>query len=166
MSRITFRTVSSESDILGVSRLAHEIWREHYRALLTPDKLEYMLQKMLTPGPIAEQIAQGYVYSFVCRTGRPIGFIAYRLNDPAPRMFVSKIYLLREERGKGYFHQILHHLAETARKARQECLWLTVARTNPSRQAYLACGFRIISEQDADIGSGYKMCDYVMEYAV
>ena len=164
MSRISFRKVSSDADILQVSRLAHEIWREHYRTLLAPDKLEYMLEKMLTPGPIREQIAARYEYEFITRLGRPVGFVAYRPDDPPKSMFVSKIYLLKEERGKGYFHDILSHLSEAAVRSGQERLWLTVDRTNPSQEAYRAAGFTVEKEVDTDIGGGYYMLDYVMEY--
>lgn len=166
MSRLSYRRIQSEADILAVSRLAHEIWREHYKTLLTPDKLEYMLEKMLLPDPIRAQIAAGYIYSFVLLHHRPVGFIAYRPDDPAGKMFVSKIYLRREERGKGYFRQILAHLCSEAATAGQKSLWLTVARTNPSQEAYKAVGFVITEEKDTDIGGGYQMLDYVMEYTL
>ena len=166
MKRVSLQPVHSEAEILEVSALAHEIWREYYGGLLSPDQIEYMLQNMQSPGPIREQIAGGYEYRLVRRAGVPIGYVAYRLNDPQGKMFVSKVYLRREERGRGYFRDILSLIDAAARDARQEAMWLTVNRGNSSADVYRACGFETVREQDVDIGGGYEMNDYVMTRAV
>ena len=42
-------------------------------------------------------------------------------------------------------------------------LQLTVNRNNKSLSFYQKLGFKIIGEQNLDIGSGYFMDDYIME---
>lgn len=167
MKSVSFHTVRSDSDILKVSDLAHEIWREHYSAILSPDQIEYMLETMQSPGPIADQIRSGYVYALVRRAGRSVGYVAYKPDDPPGQLFISKIYLLKEERGRGYFRDIVALLDEIAAKAHLESMWLTVNRSNPSVAPYKALGFYITREQDVDIGGRYyEMNDYVMERPV
>lgn len=166
MRSVSFKDVKTEADILETSRLAHITWREHYASLLSPDQIEYMLETMQSPGPIKRQMEEGYVYCLVRRAARPIGYVAYKMNDPAPKMFVSKIYLLKDERGRGFFRDILALLEERARAARQESTWLTVNRGNPSADIYRKCGFETVREQDVDIGGGYEMNDFVMEKRV
>lgn len=163
MSTVSLKTVRTDADILEVSRLAHETWREHYASILSPDQIEYMLETMQSPGPIKRQIEDGYVYCLVRRLGTSVGYVAYKLNDPAPQMFLSKVYLLASERGHGYFRDILSLLEDAARKANQNSIWLTVNRNNSSAAVYEACGFHTIREQDVDIGGGYAMNDFVME---
>lgn len=164
--KISFRPVRTENDILEVSRLAHEIWREHYGTLLSPGQIEYMLENMQSPDPIRSQIHSGYEYQLIRRAGRSIGYAAYRMDEPSGKMFVSKIYLLREERGRGYFRDITALLDKAAARAHQEAMWLTVNRGNPSVGPYKALGFEIVREQDVNIGGGYEMNDYVMERPV
>lgn len=167
MKAVSFHPVRSDKEILEVSALAHEIWREHYGPILSPDQIEFMLETMQSPGPIREQMNSGYVYQLVRRAGRSIGYVAYKLNDPPGQMFISKIYLLREERGRGYFRGIVQLLDEIAAAAHLESMWLAVNRENPSVGPYKALEFRIIREQDVDIGgSYYEMNDYVMERPV
>lgn len=166
MRSVSLRSVRNEADILEVSALAHEIWREHYAPILAPAQIEYMLETMQSPGPIREQISSGTDYRLIRRAGRSVGYVAWRLNEPAGRMFLSKVYLLKEARGKGYFRDVLELLDEAARAARQEAVWLTVNRSNPSVGPYEALGFRTVREQDVDIGGGFEMNDYVMERAV
>lgn len=163
MSAISLKNVHTDAEILEVSSIAHETWREHYASILSPDQIEYMLETMQSPGPIKRQIEDGYVYCLVRRLGASIGYVAYKLNDPAPEMFLSKVYLLSSERGHGYFKNILTLLEETGRAAQQRSIWLTVNRSNPSAKVYEACGFHTIREQDVDIGGGYAMNDFVME---
>lgn len=164
MKAVSFRKVRSDQDVLAVSALAHEIWREHYAPILSRDQIEFMLETMQSPGPIRKQMDDGYIYELVQRAGRPIGYVAYKLNDPAGQMFISKIYLLKEERGRGYFRDIVSLLDGIAAAAKLSSMWLTVNRSNPSVGPYKALGFEIIREQDVDIGGlYYEMNDYVME---
>ena len=166
MRSVSFHSVHGDRDLLEVSRLAHEIWREHYQAILSPDQIEYMLETMQSPGPIRRQISSGYEYQLIRRGGRSIGYVAYKLNEPPGQMFISKIYLQKEERGRGYFRDILTLLEEVAVRAGQKTMWLTVNRGNPAVGPYEALGFRTVREQDVDIGGGYAMNDFVMERAV
>lgn len=163
---LSLRSVRSERQILETAALAHEIWREHYAPILSTAQIEYMLDHLQSPEAIRVQIAQGYEYFLVRSLGDSVGYVALRMNHPAPDMFLSKFYLRRDVRGKGYGRSALQRLDELARQARQPSIWLTVNRGNPSIEAYKAFGFEIEEEKVTPIGGGYVMDDYVMRRAV
>lgn len=166
MKPVRLSKVRSEREILEVASLAHTIWREHYTPLLGSDQVEYMLETIQSPGPVAAQIADGYDYYLIRRAGGSVGYAAVKLNDPAPDMFLSKLYLLRDERGRGFAKTVLEELDDIARKAAQKEIWLTVNRGNSSVEKYERLGFRIREERVTDIGHGYVMDDYIMFRAV
>lgn len=85
----------------------------------------------------------------------------------ADRLFISKIYLYAEERGKHYSSQILEWLRDYARKLGLTGMYLTVNKGNElGIRAYKGNGFDIIESVEADIGNGFVMDDYIMACAV
>lgn len=166
MRPVSLRSVRSERQILETAALAHEIWREHYAPILSAGQIEYMLQHLQSSDAIRRQIADGYEYFLIRSLGTSAGYIALRMNDPSPDMFLSKFYIRADMRGKGYGRAALQRIDELARQARQPSMWLTVNRGNPTIRAYEAFGFTIDAEQVTDIGGGYVMDDYVMRRTV
>ena len=82
-------------------------------------------------------------------------------------MFISKIYLYAEERGKHYSSQILEWLRDYARKLGLTGMYLTVNKGNElGIRAYKGNGFDIIESVEVDIGNGFVMDDYIMACAV
>ena len=85
----------------------------------------------------------------------------------ADRLFISKVYLYAEERGKHYSSQILAWLRDYARKLELTGMYLTVNKGNElGIRAYKGNGFDIIESVEADIGNGFVMDDYIMACTV
>lgn len=163
MNKIHLKRAETARDYLKVSELAHEIWRQCYSGILSSAQIEYMLEKFQSAKQIAADCASGYTYFILERIGVPIGYMGVKPNDPAGRLFLSKLYISEEYRGKGYAKDALEQLKKKARKLRQSAIWLTVNKNNPSYNIYLKLGFEKIREQTVDIGSGFVMDDYVCE---
>lgn len=167
MNKIHLRRAETQRDYLKIAELAHEIWREHYSAILSSAQIEYMLEKYQTAQKIAADcLSMGYSYFILERIGTPIGYIGVKPNDPAGKLFLSKIYILKDFRGKGFSKDALEQIEKRAKKLRQNAIWLTVNKHNPSYDIYLKLGFKTIREQVTDIGSGFVMDDYVMEKTI
>ena len=96
--------------------------------------------------------------------GEPFGYLAYYVKDG---MFLSKLYLLKEFRGRGYSRLAVDMLKNVCKAKNLHRIWLQVDRKNTeSDKAYRALGFNVIYEYAADIGEGYVMDDYFMELTV
>ncbi|MBR1732006.1 MAG: GNAT family N-acetyltransferase [Ruminococcus sp.] len=154
-----FIKVKNDNDIKVMSDLATKIVREHYDPILGKAQNDYMLEKFQSPRAIKEQINGGYSYYFVRENGADIGFTAFYPRNNA--MYISKLYLLKEERGKGYSHKMLDFVADKARGLGLSAIELNVNRFNSSVDIYKKLGFEIIRQEKIDIGSGYYMDDYV-----
>lgn len=166
MKPVSLKSVQTEQQILETAALAHEIWREHYASILSPGQIEYMLENIQSVQAIREQIAKGYEYYLIRSLANTIGYCALVMNDPPPDMFLSKFYLLKDVRGNGYGRAAFNKILDLAGRARQESVWLTVNRDNPSAAVYEALGFTKEKTLVTDIGGGYVMDDFVMRRPV
>ncbi len=150
---------NDENGIKEMSEMATAIVREHFDPIIGKVQNDYMLQKFQTVDAIKGQLEHGYQYYFVSDKGRRIGFLAFYPKENA--MYLSKLYLYKEERRKGYSRQMLDFVKKNARKNGLSSIELNVNRNNSAIYAYKKLGFKVIREEKNDIGSGYFMDDYV-----
>ena len=79
-------------------------------------------------------------------------------------MFLSKLYLQQEYRGKKIASKAMEFLVALCRERGLKSIWLTVNKHNDITIAiYQKMGFYEIRQQRADIGNGFVMDDYVMQ---
>ena len=64
---VTFNKVNNNSDIDTVSRLAHEIWNQHFVSIIGQAQVDYMLEKFQSSDDIAEQISCSYEYYIIIK---------------------------------------------------------------------------------------------------
>lgn len=160
---ITFTQVSTMQHIRQTAKLASDIWHEYYITLITREQIAYMVDKYQSVPAIEQQIqSEGYTYYLMQNGSIPVGYMAFKQEDG--KMFLSKFYVAREHRGKGYASQADAFLEQLCAESSLSHIWLTVNRDNRSSIAvYEKKGFRKVREQVADIGSGFVMDDFVME---
>ncbi len=144
-----------------VEELAREIWFETYADILSIGQIIYMLNKYLSKEAVARGIKEdNYEYFLLKDDDIYIGFYAVR--HESDRLFLSKAYIVKDSRGKGYFKKIMDNVFENLRR-KEKSVYLTVNKNNDAKDKYLSIGFDIIDEVKSDIGGGYVMDDYIME---
>lgn len=158
--------VRSEREVRELSRMADAIWHEHYDKMIGVDQVDYMVEKFQSPGAIVEQMeSQGYEYYFLYDGTKRCGYVAAQ--ETGDELFLSKIYVQKEFRGRKTAKNAVAFLEEKARQTGKKDVWLTVNRNNAnSIAAYKAMGFVVREEKVADIGGGFVMDDYIMEKIV
>ena len=105
----------------------------------------------------------GYEYYLASgENGESVGYFGVVSENDA--LFVSKLYVSSFARGKGLGKMCIKKCAEIARTRGLEKLRLTVNRGNPSLGFYKKAGFVTVREEDTEIGGGFVMNDYIMEY--
>lgn len=162
MDIIHLQTDNSEA-ITELARTAAEIWQEYYISIITMDQIDYMIGKYQSVPAVLDQIEnQGYAYYGMYDERGIAGYLSVKEEDG--KLFLSKFYVSKENRGKGYASQAMAFLEQLCREKGISHIWLTVNRHNEaSIGVYRKKGFQVIREQVADIGNGYVMDDYVME---
>ena len=94
-----------------------------------------------------------------------VGYIA--LAHEETQLFLSKIYLKKEARGCGYASKMFAYIQEHARKYQYNSIYLTCNKQNRhSLDVYKKWGFKKVDEDVTDIGNGYVMDDYILEYTL
>ena len=76
-------------------------------------------------------------------------------------LYLSKLYLKKEERGKGYGRQMMDFVSEAARRMGLSAVELNVNKGNPTLRVYEKMGMKRIRSEKNPIGQGFYMDDYV-----
>ncbi|WP_028549676.1 GNAT family N-acetyltransferase [Paenibacillus sp. UNC451MF] len=159
---LVFTKVETE-EVANLAQLASEIWYEYFVSIISKEQIDYMVEKFQSTNAITEQIQnQGYEYYFMNMSGKNIGYLGVKQEEG--KLFLSKFYILKEHRGRGYASRAMEFLVDICQKRRLSTIWLTVNRYNDATIAvYEKKGFRTVRTQVADIGNGFVMDDYIME---
>ena len=149
----------NEGDVEALSRMATDILREHYDPIVGKAQNDYMLDRFQSIPAIREQLEHGYRYFFALDKGRRVGFLAFYPRED--HIYLSKLYLLKDARGRGFARPMVALAADAARQEGLRAIELNVNKQNPSVAIYERLGFVQIRSEKNDIGSGYFMDDYV-----
>ncbi|MCQ2751861.1 MAG: GNAT family N-acetyltransferase [Coriobacteriales bacterium] len=161
-TNVDFVLVEDPESIAILANLAQEIWMEHFPVLIGNSTAEYLYERMLSIDALITNIGnENYQYYFTRVNDENIGFIGVQPQENT--LFLSKLYLKKDFRGKGYGRQQLEFVKEIARHFGFKSIKLTCNRGNTSSiDMYKHVGFKITDEVDTDVGEGYYMNDYVM----
>ena len=124
-----------------------------------------MLEKFQSEQAVKSQINfQRYRYYFLEEDGENFGYFA--VQPRKDELFLSKIYIDKEHRGKGFARKAFNNaIVEIAKELELPKITLTVNKYNiPSVMIYEKLGFERVDSVETDIGNGYVMDDYIYEF--
>jgi len=150
------------SDLPRISELAAIIWNHHYPAIITQEQIDYMLRLMYSADSLLEQVnKKNHRFYLIAKNDADVGFISVR-DEGQGKWFINKFYVHQNEAAKGIGSEAL---AALIKLLDPKVLSLTVNRKNfKAINFYFKCGFKIREVADFDIGNGYVMNDFVMEW--
>ena len=155
----------SDSLIDKTSAFTSEVFIDYYNPLIGNEQAVYMADLFLSPDAIKRLIDQGAVFRIVCEGDEILAFCEYQKQDE--RLFLSKFYVRKDLRGRGLGRLMFADVLSYAKENDLSAIYLTVNKGNtPSYELYLHLGFRVIDSVVSDIGHGYVMDDYIMEYRI
>ena len=160
---VTFKCVVTLEQINVVINLANTIWTEHYTPIIGKDQVAYMLRTYHSVHTISKEVNDKDTYYYlIFRGSSPVGYVGIRVEEK--NLFLSKIYILSQERGYGLGRQAVEFIKDFASTKQLEKITLTVNKNNVDTIAsYKKMGFKITGNLCLDIGEGYVMDDYAME---
>ena len=166
MENLQITSVKGKKQIAELAGLADIIWHEHFTPIIGEAQVAYMLDNFQSEHALSDMLQnQNYRYFFFEANGKKIGYIGIQPRENI--LFLSKIYLLKEHRGKGYARIGINFLTQLCQKEGYEKIQLTCNRHNlNSVAAYQKMGFVSVYEQDADIGNCFVINDYLIEKTV
>jgi GNAT superfamily N-acetyltransferase len=149
-------------DIPLIRELCFQVWPQTYASILSPEQIEYMLERSYSSDSLKKQMDNGSQFIFISENKEPVGFAAYF--EKSPSIFkLDKIYILPTQQGKGTGKLLVDHIIHEVKREGANALQLQVNRYNLAKKFYERLGFVVIDTKDFDIGNGFFMNDYVME---
>ena len=157
--------VSNIELVYSLSAVADEIWHDHFVPIIGEAQVDYMLEKFLSPDALVEQINNGYQYYLFSYEYTFAGFAGVHKENGS--LFLSKLYVHKDFRGKGIASYMFQQFVEMCKKNSLDNIWLTCNRHNANTlEVYKHWGFETVREEATDIGNGFVMDDYIMEYKI
>lgn len=162
---VEFKIVDKEH-IKELAELASGIWHEYWPCLLAAEQIDYMVEKFQSENAIIEQIKnENYTYFFILKDGIKCGY--FGISRKEDYLFLSKLYLKKEYRHQGIGRLAFEKVIEIAKDFGYSSIKLTVNKNNKKTiDAYLKYRLAIIDKDVTDIGNGFVMDDYIMEYTI
>lgn len=159
--------IETDAQIKELCALAREIWNEYSICFISQEQIDYMLEKFQSEQVVKGQINfQNYSYYFLEEDGVNFGYFA--VQKQKDNLFLSKIYIKKDYRGKGYARKAFTNaIVPIAFELELPKISLTVNKYNfASIMVYEKLGFDRVDSKEFDIGNGYIMDDYIYEYTL
>lgn len=154
--------VTTEEEIIQTAKTAEEVWGEYYTPLIGEAQVSYMVENFQSKSAISKQIEEGYTYYLLKDDDGIVGYVGICPKEEC--LFLSKLYIRKEARGKGFASKALALVKDAAKENGLSRIQLTVNKGNTnSIEIYRNWGFVTVDSVVTDIGSGFVMDDYVME---
>jgi len=162
---MNFKEIKTKAEIERLEGLIQEIWTEVFIPIIGKEQVDYMLVHYQGKDVIAAEIERGVRYFFIEDNEQAIGYFAY--SPESEHLYVSKVYLKKELRGRGLSSAVFDYFEEVAHNEKKEKISLRVNRGNKQAiDVYLHRGFVIAQSVDQPLGDKFFMNDYVMEKKV
>lgn len=144
-----------------ISKIGKQSYKETYPAILTQEQIDFMLNKNYTVDAIQALMNSGQDFYLLYEDAVPKGFVSVQNKDQSI-LRIEKLYLLAEDKGRGYGKKLLNFVADLAKSRDLKLLELNVNRGNPAYHFYLKQGFIVTEVVDIPY-FGYVLDDYVMQ---
>lgn len=155
----------TESDISFLQQLAQKSWNAAYKNILSQAQIEYMLDQMYSTKEISRHLnSENYHYYIIKEEDQVTGFIGFEFHYEPGTTKLHRIYLLEDFIGKGLGKKALSFLKEEVADSSDKRIILNVNKDNPAKAVYESQGFSVFEEKVFDIGNGFVMDDYLMEF--
>lgn len=158
---------ATEKDIPIIQNLAKESWQSAYSDILEQDQIDYMLDLMYSESTLNAHFENpNYQYYLIQEDEVFLGFMGFEFHNEPETTKLHRIYFLKEGQGKGLGKKALEFVKSETESSGNKRLILTVNKNNNAKDFYESQGFIIYQEKILEVGNGYVMDDYLMEFII
>lgn len=158
---------AEQKDISIIQELAKKSWNFAYVDIISQGQINYMLDLMYSEETLGQHFENpDYQYYLVQENNEFLGFIGFEFHQESETTKLHRIYFLKEAQGKGLGKKAVEFVINEAKKVDDKRVTLTVNKNNSAQKFYESQGFKVYDEAIFDIGNGYVMDDYLMEFII
>lgn len=157
---------AEEKDIPLIQKIAEKSWRANYPSIISVEQIDYMLNLMYSEKETKSQFKNPnyHYYLILNEENAAVGIMGFENYFEENTTKLHRIYLLKETKGQGFGKFALQFLKNEVAKMGDERIILNVNKENPAINFYKSQGFSIYEEGIFDIGGGFVMDDFLMEF--
>ncbi len=155
---------ASIDDILEIRDMASVVFPDTYKAILSPEQIDYMMEWMYSEDSLHRQMMkEGHIYYVAYQEGRAVAYLSIQ-PEGAHVFHLQKLYVLPTCQGMQLGRQLFQHAIKAIKELHPApCqMRLNVNRYNKALSFYEKMGMTKVDEGDFPIGHGYYMNDYIM----
>ena len=154
------------SDISVIQQIAEKSWWANYPGIISDEQIAYMLEKMYSEKALQEHFQNtNYHYYIISDEEKiPQGILGFEFDFEKNTTKLHRIYLLKESKGKGYGKLGIDFLKSEVKNFGNSRIILNVNKENKAKLFYDSQGFSVYQEIVLDIGDGFVMDDFLMEF--
>lgn len=160
---------ATAADIPLIQDLARRSWESTYVGIISNEQINYMLEEMYSKDEISKHLDNpNYHYYLIFDENNNSfeGFIGYEHGYEIETTKLHRIYLVPGSKGKGFGKGALDFLKSKLSESSDKRIILNVNKENNARKFYESQNFKVYNEMILDIGNGFVMDDYQMEYII
>lgn len=158
---------AEQKDIATIQDLARKSWNFAYANIITQEQIDYMLDLMYSEETLSQHFENpNYQYYLIQENNEFLGFIGFEFHQESETTKLHRIYFLKEAQGKGLGKKALKFVINEAINVNDKRVTLTVNKNNSAQKFYESQGFKVYEEAILNIGNGYVMDDYLMEFTI
>lgn len=160
---------AKEKDIPLIQDLARRSWESAYVGIISSDQINYMLGEMYSKDEISKHFENpNYHYYLIFDENNSSfeGFIGYEHSYEQYTTKLHRIYLVPESKGKGFGKGAIDFLKKKLSESNDRRIILNVNKENNAKKFYESQDFKVYNEIVLDIGNGFVMDDYMMEFLI
>ena len=158
-------TKATIKDISLIQDLAQKSWRSHYPGIISHEQIDFMLDLMYSEEEITSQFNNpNYHYYLLGNEENFYGIMGFENHYEQNTTKLHRIYITEDGKGKGLGKEAIQFLKNQILEVGDQRIILAVNKQNPSYHFYLSQGFKVYEEGVFDIGNGFVMDDYLMEW--
>ncbi|MBV8326304.1 GNAT family N-acetyltransferase [Chryseobacterium sp.] len=160
---------ATDKDIPLIQELARRSWKNAYADILSDEQMEYMLSEMYSEKEITGHLQNSNYHYYLIQDENNSsfeGFIGYEHNYENRTTKLHRIYLVPESKGKGFGKEALVFLNRKVSENNNDRIILNVNKYNSARSFYESQGYTVYGEGIFDIGNGFVMDDFLMEFLI
>ncbi|MBU1042922.1 MAG: GNAT family N-acetyltransferase [Candidatus Omnitrophica bacterium] len=159
-----YEKIKTKKQIDALVAIAYSIWNEHFSSMFDKQTLAKIIKVAQSKKTIVKQISDNYQYFFINQNNKRIGYFAYKIDEEQRELFLSKIYIQVDQRGKGIGRKVLQYLEGLCFEYNLSKMTLTVYHKNTnSIKAYENWGFLSLGMIDRKFDNGLIFEDVKME---
>lgn len=165
MSRALHVELLPDGEVETLRKVALKVWPITFKEILSPAQIAYMMEMMYSEASLREQQQSGCKLYLLKDDKTPVGFLSIEHDkEHSGKTKVHKIYVLHTYHGTGAGRFLMDFAFAEATKMGDTAVFLNVNKYNTAIGFYEHYGFKKIYTEDIDIGEGYLMEDWVMEF--